>query len=389
MGSCAKSLLEAQSAAPLMQPDMADASFSEPTFDLGRHSHFEDLIRAAVAEGASDLHFRAGERPRVRIDGELYMVQSEPTMEEKLRPFLNSMLTPAQVDRFSRTLELDFSHTLAGVSRMRFNLFIQQGMLCTAVRLIPEKIPTMEEIYLPKIAYHFTALHGGLVLVTGPTGSGKSTTLAAMLDHINSARHGHILTIEDPIEYVFEEKLCMVSQREMNLDTANYHAALRHSFRQDPDVVMIGEMRDLETMQAAITLAETGHLTFSTLHTTHAAQTIHRIIDSFPPHQQTQVRAQLALSLQGIISQKLLPLKEQRGRVAAREVLVVNRAVRNLLREGKVPQIFSAIQTGMDEGMMTMNYSLADLYSRGIISYETALNSATDRRDFAQKYGPK
>jgi twitching motility protein PilT len=208
-----------------------------------------------------------------------------------------------------------------------------------------------------------------------------------MIDHINTNRRCHIMTIEDPVEYIFSQKLSMVSQREMNLDTTGYHAALRHSFRQDPDVVMIGEMRDLETMQAAITLAETGHLTFSTLHTTDAAQTINRIIDSFPPHHQAQIRAQLAVSLQGIVSQKLVPLNGQRGRVAAREVLVCNRAVRNLLREGKVPQIFSAIQTGQEEGMMTMNFSLGDLYQREIISYDIALAHSPDRKEFAVKFG--
>lgn len=368
---------------------MADAKPSEVIFNLSPDVQFEALFRAAVAENASDLHFRAGRRPRIRIDGDLFELDTQPTSEDSLRAFLYGLLSKPQIERFEKTLELDFSHSAPGISRTRFNMYVQQGMLCAAARLIPEKIPTMEEIYLPKVAYQFTKLHAGLILVTGPTGSGKSTTLAAMLDHINASRRGHILTIEDPVEYVFEEKLCMISQREMNLDTASFHAALRHSVRQDPDIVMIGEMRDLETMQAAITLAETGHLTFSTLHTTHAAQTIHRIIDSFPPHQQSQVRAQLAMSLQGIISQKLVPLKDERGRVAAREILVVNRAIRNLLREGKVPQIFSAIQTGMDEGMVTMNFALGDLYTRGIINYETGLNAATDRREFAQKYGPK
>lgn len=351
------------------------------------HGRYDDLIRGAVHEGASDFHFRAGQRPRLRIDGELYQLKGDPTSVDALRGYLYGMLNADQIERFERTKELDFSHSLAGVSRMRFNLFIQQGMLCASIRLIPEKIPTMEEIYLPKVTYNFVNLHAGLILVTGPTGSGKSTTLASMIDHINTNRRCHIMTIEDPVEYIFSQKLSMVSQREMNLDTTGYHAALRHSFRQDPDVVMIGEMRDLETMQAAITLAETGHLTFSTLHTTDAAQTINRIIDSFPPHHQAQIRAQLAVSLQGIVSQKLVPLNGQRGRVAAREVLVCNRAVRNLLREGKVPQIFSAIQTGQEEGMMTMNFSLGDLYQREIISYDIALAHSPDRKEFAVKFG--
>lgn len=350
---------------------------------------FEELVRFAVQEGASDLHLRGEQRPRMRVDGDLYTVRSEPVGEEDLRGFLYTMLSPAQVEKYERTRELDFAHTLRGVTRMRFNLFVQQGQLCASIRLIPERIPTMEDIHIPKTIYQFVELPAGLILVTGPTGSGKSTTLAAMLDYINAHRRAHILTIEDPIEYLFQEKLCMISQREMNLDTSNFHSALRHAFRQDPDVVMIGEMRDLETMQAAITLAETGHLTFSTLHTTDAAQTINRIIDSFPPHQQPQIRSQLAVSLQGIISQKLVPLKDHRGRVAAREVLVCNRAIRNLLREGKVPQIFSAIQTGQEEGMMTTNHSLGDLYTRGVITYDTALLHSPDRREFSTKYASK
>lgn len=352
-----------------------------------RRAQFLELVRGAVAEGASDLHFREGQCPRVRIDGELYTLSGPPTTQEELRSFLLATLNAQQIERFERTRELDFASTLPGVSRMRFNLYVQQGMLCTSVRLLPELIPSMEEIRLPPAAYAFVNLHAGLILVTGPTGSGKSTTLAAMLDHINANRRAHILTIEDPVEYLFVEKSCMVSQREMSLDTNSYHAALRHAFRQDPDVVMIGEMRDLETMQAAITLAETGHLTFSTLHTNDASQTLNRIIDSFPPHQQSQVRAQLAVSLQGIISQKLVPRKDKPGRIAAREILVVNRAIRNLLREGKVPQIFSAIQTGSEEGMMTLSSSLIDMVRRDEISYESAFQHAPDRREFMQKYG--
>ncbi|MBX7246680.1 MAG: type IV pilus twitching motility protein PilT [Candidatus Sumerlaeaceae bacterium] len=371
------------------QPEPMDTTESGKFEALERvvSPRFVDLIRAAVAEGASDVHLRAGHRPRMRIDGELYKLKGDPISHEDLEAFLYGLLRQPQIERFENTHELDFSYALPAVSRMRFNLYIQQRKLCASIRLIPENIPTMEEIYLPKLCYDFVQYTAGLILVTGPTGSGKSTTLAAMIDYINQHRRSHILTIEDPVEYVFKEKLCMVSQREMGQDTTGFHGALRHSFRQDPDIVMIGEMRDQETMQAAITLAETGHLTFSTLHTSEASTTINRIIDSFPPHQQAQIRAQLAVSLRGIISQKLVPLKDQRGRVAAREVLLCNRAVRNLLREGKVPQIFSAIQTGLEEGMMTLNYSLGDLYKRGIISYETALQHSPDRNEFVQKYG--
>ena len=345
-----------------------------------------ELIRSASIEGASDLHLRAGQPPRVRVDGQLYPLGGEPVTHDILEAFLYGMLDTTMTDRFERTRELDFSFSLAGVTRMRFNLYIQQGVLSASIRLIPERIPTMEEIYLPQICYQFVDLASGLILVTGPTGCGKSTTLAAMLDNINSQRRCHILTFEDPVEYIYVEKMAMISQREMGVDTSGYHAALRHAFRQDPDVILIGEMRDLETMQAAITLAETGHLTFSTLHTSDAAQTLHRVIDSFSPHQQSQVRAQLAVSLHGIISQKLVPLKDHRGRVAAREILVCTRAVRNHLREGKVPMIFSDIQTGQEEGMITMNYSLGELYRRGLITYEVALQNSTDRAEFAKKY---
>jgi twitching motility protein PilT len=246
----------------------------------------------------------------------------------------------------------------------------------------------MEEIYLPNACYSFVHLSKGLVLVTGPTGCGKSTTLAAMLDYVNANREGHILTIEDPIEFIYTNKKCLVSQREVSRDTASFVTALRHSSRQDPDVILIGEMRDQETMQTAITLSETGHLTYSTLHTGEAIQTISRIIDSFPPYQQDQVRSQLSVSLEGVVSQQLLPLKGKPGRVAAREVLVCTPAVKNMIRENRLPQIRSAIQTGLDVGMISMNYSLGYLYEKGVISYDSALHCAFNKKEFAEKYGP-
>ena len=346
-----------------------------------------ELVRWAVEQNASDVHLRSGHKPRVRIDGELLVAEHLQPTPEEMQTFLYDMLTKVQITKFEETRELDFSHAVPDLCRMRVNLFVQRGQFCASLRLIPNHIPTMEEIYLPPACYEFVKLNKGLVLVTGPTGCGKSTTLAAMINHINNTRRGHILTIEDPIEYVFTEKKATVSQREVNMDTLSFLGALRHSFRQDPDVVMIGEMRDLETMQAAITLAETGHLAFSTLHTGEASQTVHRIIDSFPPHQQTQVRMQLAMSLEGILSQVLLPLANQKGRVAAREVLVCTRAVKNLIREGKIPQIASAMQTGTDAGMITMDSSLVDYYRKGLISRETALQAAFDKREFANRIG--
>ena len=346
------------------------------------------LLRKAVTEKASDLHLRTDNPPRVRIDGQLYDISGYVPTDSDLRSFFNQILSEEQVKEFESTLELDFAHSFPEICRVRVNLFIQRGKFTSAIRILPDVIPSMEEVNLPKACYNFVNLNKGLILVTGPSGSGKSTTLAAMIDFINAHRRCHILTIEDPIEFVFKDRLATISQREVGLDTRSFVASLRHALRQDPDVIMIGEMRDLETMHAAITLAETGHLTFSTLHTVDAAQTINRIIDSFPPHQQSQIRAQLSITLEGIISQRLVPLKGKRGRIAAHEVLVCTSGVKNLVREGKIPQITSAIQTGLEDGMITMNSTLGKMYKQGIISYEEALATAFDQKGFSAKYGP-
>ena len=347
----------------------------------------DKYLETAFEKKASDVHLRAGQKARIRIDGELGAYEELETSEEDIWKYLSKIIAKEKIEKYKETNELDFAFTLKNICRIRANLYKQREMLCVSMRFIPLRIPTLEELYLPPAVYNFVKLDKGLVLVTGPTGSGKSTTLAAMINYINQHRKCHIMTIEDPIEFVYEDKLATISQREVGLDTNTFAEALVHSFRQDPDVVLIGEMRDLETMQAAITLAETGHLTFSTLHTDHAAQTINRVIDSFPPHQQTQIRMQLVVSLQGIITQRLLPMKGKTGRVAAREVLVANSAVKNLIREAKVQQIHSAIQTGTEDGMITLNQSLGFLYEKGLIAFETALTASYDRKSFIAKYG--
>jgi len=346
-------------------------------------------LKQAWGANASDLHLREGEAAVVRIHGDLRVIADLAPDRKEIRDFVGPMMRDDQRARFDETNELDCSCRIEGLCRLRLNLFVQQQSICVAIRLLPERIPTMDEIYLPSACKHLAGLHKGLVLVTGPTGSGKSTTLAAMLDYVNQTRPCHILTIEDPIEFVYKPRKAMISQREIGEDSLSFAAALRHAFRQDPDVILIGEMRDLETMPIAITMAETGHLTFSTLHTGEASQTVSRIVDSFPPHQQEMIRLQLANSLAGIISQQLLPLKSEDGRVAAREVLVVNRAVANLIRENKLEQIPTAIQTGANNFMFTMNHSLGHLFQTGIISYEVAHRAAFDRRDFENKYGAK
>jgi twitching motility protein PilT len=363
-------------------PEILDAEGGSPA----RADKLTMLIRQAVDEKASDIHLRAGSPPRLRIDGELFQIKGLVPEDAAMRAFFYQMLREDQVRLFERTLELDFSRDIAGVCRVRVNLYMERSAFCAALRLVPRRIPTMEEIQLPPACERLTRLTRGLVLVTGPTGSGKSTTLAAMLDHVNASRRCHILTIEDPIEYHYEDRRALVSQRELDLDTKTFTAALRHSFRQDPDVVLLGEMRDPETMATAITLAETGHLTFSTLHPSDCTQTITRIVDAFPPYQQEQIRSQLALSLEAVISQRLLKLKGRKGRVAAREVMICTRAIRNLIREGKYNQIYSAIQTGVEEGMITLDAALAQLLHEGAIDYETALETASDPKEFAMKF---
>jgi twitching motility protein PilT len=333
-----------------------------------------DLLRMMIEKNASDLHITTGSPPRLRIDGKLVNIDHPPLTPADTKTLCYSVLTDAQKHKFEENNELDLSFGIKGISRFRANIFMQRGAVAGAFRTIPFEIRGFKELGLPEITNEIVKKPRGLVLVTGPTGSGKSTTLAAIVDKINSERSDHIITIEDPIEYLHPHKKCLINQREINSDTESFRTALRYVLRQDPNVVLIGEMRDLETIEAALTVSETGHLTLATLHTNSAIQTINRIIDVFPPHQQEQIRVQLSFVLEGIFAQQLIPKKSGQGRVLAVEVLIPNPAIRNLIREDKIHQIYSMMQTGQaTHGMQTMNQSLFDLYMRGLISYEDAV----------------
>ncbi len=334
-----------------------------------------DLLKVMIEKGASDLHVTTGSPPRLRVDGKLIPLDHPPLTPVDTKSLCYSILTDAQKHKFEESNELDLSFGVKGLSRFRGNVFMQRGAVAGAFRTIPFEIRTFTELGLPEIVNELVKKPRGLILVTGPTGSGKSTTLAAMVDRINSERYDHIITIEDPIEYLHGHKKCLINQREVHADTSSFKAALRYVLRQDPDVVLIGEMRDLETIEAALTVSETGHLTLATLHTNSAVQTINRIIDVFPPHQQEQIRVQLSFVLEGILSQQLIARKAGTGRSLAIELLVPNPAIRNLIREDKIHQLYSSMQTGQARyGMQTMNQSLVDLYTKGHISYEDAVS---------------
>src|SRR3989441_4214763 len=339
-----------------------------------------ELLRKLSDMGGSDLHITTGTPPQVRVDGHLHPLEGYKTLtSSETKQLAYSVLTDEQKHRFEDNLELDFSFGVKGLSRFRANIFNQRGAVGAVFRAIPYEIRAFEELGLPPVIKEMCNKPRGLILVTGPTGSGKSTTLAAMIDKINRDRHEHILTIEDPIEFLHNHKNCLVNQREVNADTRGFADALRTALRQDPDVVLIGEMRDLETIESALRIAETGHLTLATLHTNSAASTINRIIDVFPSMQQAQVRAQLSLVLEGIMCQALLPRAEQTGRALAMEILIPNAAIRNLIREDKVHQIYSMMQTGQDKyGMQTFNQSLATLYHKRQITLDTALQRSSN-----------
>jgi twitching motility protein PilT len=331
-----------------------------------------DYLFDAIQTGASDLHITVGLPPMIRVHGKVQPLDYPPLTPNMTREMIYDILSNDQRQRFESEWELDFAYTLHRTARFRVNVYFQRGSMGAAFRTIPHEIKGFKELGLPKAVEDMTEKPRGLVLVTGPTGSGKSTTLASMIDKINETRHEHIMSVEDPIEFLHTHKNCIVNQREVNQDTKSFAQALKHVLRQDPDVILVGEMRDLETISLAISAAETGHLVFGTLHTQDAPQTVDRIIDVFPSHQQSQIRTQLANALQGVVTQTLLPRRDGKGRVVACEILVPTSGVRNLIREGKNHQIYSAMQTGSKFGMQTMDAALVELVRKGAISREEA-----------------
>ena len=345
----------------------------------GVRVNLHQLLRAMIEKGASDMHITTGSPPLLRIDGAIVPLKLPPLSPVETKKLCYSVLTEDQKIQFEKNKELDLSFGVKNLSRFRANIFMQRGAVSGAFRTIPFKILSFDDLGLPPVVTELASKPRGLVLVTGPTGSGKSTTLASILDKINSETRQHIITIEDPIEYLHPHKRCIVNQREVGSDTMKFKDALKYVLRQDPDVVLVGEMRDLETIEAALTIAETGHLVFATLHTNSAVQSINRIIDVFPPYQQSQVRAQLSFVLEGVISQLLLPRAGGPGRALSLEVLVPNAAIRNLIREDKVHQIYSQMQVGQAKhGMQTMNQSLFSLYQRRMITLEECLGRSTE-----------
>jgi twitching motility protein PilT len=346
-----------------------------------------DILLEVLERDASDLHLSAGSPPILRMNGQLVRMDLPSLGPNETRELVYSILNQDQRQRLENDWEIDFSYSVPNQARFRVNAYFQRNSVGAAFRLIPVKIKKLDELGLPKSLRALTNVPRGFVIVTGPTGSGKSTTLAAMIDEINETRCEHIMTIEDPIEFLHRHKKCMVNQREVGTDTHAFNKALRSALRQDPDVILVGEMRDTETIGTALTAAETGHLVFATLHTQDAPKTIDRIIDVFPPHQQEQVRVQLSTTLMGVVTQQLLPTRDGRGRAVAAEVLIPTPAVRNLIREAKTHQIYSVMQTGSQHGMVTMDGALADLVRRGVISRELADRRSSTPEDLKRLLG--
>jgi twitching motility protein PilT len=371
--------------APTAEEELAAAE----EFEAGdKDPNLADFLNYVVEKGASDLHLTGGLPPMARINGDLGQIPGyRKLLPKDLQEIIYAMLTQKQREQFENNMELDMSYAIPGQARFRVNVFKQRDALGTVMRLIPYGIKTLDELGLPISVKQFSSLKRGLVLVTGITGSGKSTTLAALLDVINTERHEHIMTVEDPIEFLHRHKSCIVNQREVGADTQSFAKALKHVLRQDPDVILVGEMRDLETISAALTAAETGHLVFGTLHTQDAPQSVDRVIDVFPPHQQQQVRVQLAGTLAGVVSQQLVPTSDGKGRVVAAEILVATPAVRNLIREGKTHQIYTSMQAGGALGMQVMDSHLAELAKKGQVSYEAALERAHHPDEFNRLSG--
>lgn len=332
-----------------------------------------DLLNLVIENEASDLHITVGTPPVIRVDGELIQTDLDVLTPMDTRSIIYNMLTAEQQKEFEENLELDISYSVHGFGRFRVNVYKQRGCIGAAFRVIPTKIPTLEELHLPNKLREFTKYNKGLVLITGPTGSGKSTSLASLINIINEEQRVHIMTVEDPIEYLHYHKKAIVNQRELHIDTHSFAEALRHVLREDPDVILVGEMRDHETISSALTMAETGHLVFGTLHTTDAAQTINRIIDVFTPHQQPQIRSQLSFTLRAVVAQQLLPVASGKGRVVATEILIGNPAVANCIREQKISGMYTIMQTSQNEGMMTFEQALRDLYMRGEVTLDEAL----------------
>ena len=368
-----------------MQQDASLSDLSqystEPSARPVEEVHLDDLLRETNERGASDLHLTVGLPPMVRVDGALDGTSYKPLSPTDTQRLVYDILSTDQVQVFEQTRELDFSYGVKNIGRFRVNVYRQRGSVGAAFRSIPDRVPTFEQLGLPAILRDLSKKHSGLILVTGPTGSGKSTTIACMIDTINSETPLHIMTIEDPIEYLHRHKRAMINQRELHQDTNTFSNALRAVLREDPDVILIGEMRDLETIEAALTLAETGHLVFGTLHTRSAPQTIDRVVDVFPPYQQDQIKVLLSNTLESIVAQQLIP-RVGGGRCAAIEILVATSAIRNLIREGKTYQIYGVLETGAQFGMQTMDKVLADMHRSGMITHEDAIARAIDKENF-------